>query len=332
MTYLTLGKPLTPDTCGERLDVYLTQKFPFLNRSRWQERVITRKILVNSRPRKPAYRLKAGDRITFSYPVPATRAEISTIYHDPYFSAVCKPSGIPCQPNSYHRLHNLKNITQRELGRIPIHRLDLETSGIIICAADRRVIKKFGLLFQHRKIRKEYLAIVDKVPCQRQWQVNAPVGDLTTSAIRIKKWVTPQGKEAITEFETLAVGRDAALVKAMPQTGRTNQIRIHLSHCGHRILGDKLYHPDEQVFLEHFVHGLTPAVLAEIRHPRLCLHSSRLTFIHPVTSDKVDLVCSLPQELCQFLYSLNIVAALPPMPESAENQPWVEGIDARRYV
>ena len=302
VNYLTLGRPIGRADCGKRLDVYLTQKFRFLNRSQWQQRIASAALLVNARRRKAAHRLKLNDLITFSYPVPPPRLDLPLIYQDEYFTAVHKPSGIPCQPNGRARLHNLKRLVQAQLGRnfSPVHRLDLETSGIVICTAKRTVSTALLHMFQRQAIAKEYLAIVAPPPTWNEQEINAPIGKPMHSAIRIKKWIDAQGKLAVTRCSVLERKAETALLQVKPLTGRTNQIRVHLASCGYPIVGDKLYHPDERVFLDFFAHGLTPFVLAAVRYPRLCLHNSRLHFAHPCTGQLLDLHCPLPHDLQNF--------------------------------
>ena len=302
VNYLTLGRPISRADCGKRLDVYLTQKFRFLNRSQWQQRIASAALLVNTRRRKPAHRLKLNDCITFSYPVPPPRLDLPLIYQDEYFTAVQKPSGIPCQPNGRARLHNLKRLVQAQLGRSfsPVHRLDLETSGIVICTARRAVSTALLRMFQRQTIAKEYLAIVSPPPVWNEQTINAPIGKPVHSAIRIKKWVAADGKPAVTRCVVLERKNEAALLLVKPLTGRTNQIRVHLAYCGHPVVGDKLYHADERVFLDFFAHGLTPYVLAAVGYPRLCLHNSRLCFDHPCIGQPLDLRCALPRDLQNF--------------------------------
>ncbi len=302
MNYLTLGKPISRADCGKRLDVYLAQKFRFLNRSQWQQRIAAASLLVNARRPKASYRLQLDDCLTFSYPTTPPLPTLPIIYQDRYLAAVHKPSGIPCQPNGRARLHNLKRAVQRQLGNhfSPVHRLDLETSGIVICSATRSVSTALLHMFRQHAIAKHYLAIVSPPPTWQRHEIHLPIGKPSSSAIRIKKWVDAQGKPALTRGLVLARKNDMALLQIEPITGRTNQIRVHLASCGHPILGDKLYHPDERVFLDFFAHGLTPFVLAAVRCPRLCLHNNRLRFVHPRTRQLLDLHCPLPPELQAF--------------------------------
>ena len=307
MAYSTLGRPITDDACGKRLDVYLAQKFKFLNRSQWQRRIASRKLLVNGVSVKASYRLRINDQLTFNRPAPPadslSTAKLSILYRDSDLVAVMKPCGIVS--HGYHRLTNLKQLLNEQLNEqppyVPVHRLDRETSGIVICARYRSVVSQLGKLFQNRQIAKEYLAIVNGLPSKQRWRVEAPIADLVDSAIRIKNWVVAGGKEAITDFELLAQRDNQALVRARPITGRTHQIRIHLAYQGHPIIGDKLYHDDEQVFLDYFANGLSPAILAKVQSPHLCLHNHQLRFIHPVTGNQLTITSPLPEFINNWL-------------------------------
>ena len=312
MTYSTLGRPINDDACGKRLDVYLAQKFKFLNRSQWQQRIAGQQLLVNGASAKASYRLRLNDQLTFSRPTPLAdqlpTAELSILYRDSHIVAVAKPCGIVC--HGYHRLTNLKQLLNDQLNEqppyVPVHRLDRETSGIVICARHRSVVSQLGKLFQNRQIAKEYLAVVNGVPAKQRWRVEAPIADLPDSAIRIKNWVVEGGKEAITDFELLAQQDNQALVRARPITGRTHQIRIHLAYLGQPIVGDKLYHDDEQVFLDYFANGLSSTVLAKVQTPHLCLHNHQLRFIHPITGKQLTITSPLPEFINDWLDKHNI--------------------------
>jgi 23S rRNA-/tRNA-specific pseudouridylate synthase len=146
-------------------------------------------------------------------------------------------------------------------------------------------------------VRKEYLAIARGTPTYDHWTADGPLGDLKDSAIRIKKWVVPGGLNSLTEFAVLDRATDACLLEARPKTGRTNQIRIHAAHAGHVLFGDKLYHPDESVFLEYFADGLTDRVIALTGSRRLCLHARALEFMHPESRREVRLEAAMPQDM-----------------------------------
>ena len=288
MPILPLGRQIPESAAEMRIDTYLATHYRFFSRQQWQQRIRTGKVQVNSKVCKPSLRLRPADRLSMNY-APAPTLDLDIRYRDDFFVIVNKPSGIPCQPNSHYRLRNLIHYLRQKLNSryAPVHRLDLETSGLVICTDNKTVAQRFSQLFASHQIKKKYLAVVNGIPKQEHWTVAAPIGDAVGSAIRIKKWVNPHGKHATTHFTLLKTWNDVALVEAVPITGRNNQIRIHLAYCGHHIIGDKLYHPDEQVFLTYYKDGTTADVVAKTRHQRLCLHCHELAFTHPITSSAI---------------------------------------------
>ena len=288
MPILPLGSKIPTHAIATRLDAYLATNYRFFSRQQWQQRIRAGGVRVNAQTCKPSLRLRQDDCLSMSYAQPPA-LKVGIAYQDEYFIIVKKPSGIPCQPNSHYRLRNLIHYVSTQLHNryTPVHRLDLETSGLVICTARKSVAQKFSQLFVNHQIKKKYLAIVHGIPKQKYWTIDAPIGNAVGSNIRIKKWVNPHGKRATTHFTLLNTGQDTALVEAVPITGRNNQIRIHLAYCGHHIIGDKLYYPDEQVFLSYYENGISDDIIAKTRAPRLCLHSSELAFPHPITSNAI---------------------------------------------
>lgn len=285
MPSLPLGRQVPEDAAQMRVDTYLATYYRFFSRQQWQQRIRAGSVQVNRAVCKPSLRLRPADRVSMDY-APAPALDLHIVYHDEHFVIVNKPSGIPCQPNSHYRLRNLIYYLRLKLNAhyAPVHRLDLETSGLVICTTQKTIAQRFSQLFADHKIKKKYLAIVNGIPKQKHWTVAAPIGEALGSAIRIKKWINPDGKPAITHFTLLKTWNDIALIEAVPITGRQNQIRIHLAHCGHHIIGDKLYHPDERVFISYYQDGITADIIAKTRHQRLCLHCHELAFTHPVTT------------------------------------------------
>lgn len=300
-----LGPPVSEGGEGERVDAYLARCFPFLSRSGWLKRIEDGRLIVSGRTLKKASRLRLGDEILLHAPQtaePAVDRGIRVLWQDGAVMAVYKPGNLPMHENGPYKKNTFTQIVWDELGRewAAVHRLDRETSGIVICGATHDVRSRLASDFQSRRMRKEYLAIARGVPEVPKWIADGPIGDLVASQIRIKKWVVPGGLPALTEFEVEETALGATLLRARPLTGRTNQIRIHAAHAGHILLGDKLYHEDEQVFLEYFEKGLTPDVIRRSGFPRLCLHAAALELTHPETGKVERVECELPYDMAAF--------------------------------
>ena len=188
-----------------------------------------------------------------------------------------------------------------------VNRLDRETSGLVLVAKTAAAARRFGLLMQERRIHKEYLAIVWGWPDWEQTIVDASLtrqGKVQPSAIWLKQMIHPGGAKAITEFRvecrfTKSKRDQFALVRAIPKTGRTHQIRVHLASVGHPIVGDKIYGPDEKLYLEFIETGWTEKLERELLLPRHALHSARLSI-----QNESEWTAELPKDLAQFIGQL----------------------------
>lgn len=289
---------------GKRIDAYLSQSFPFLTRSGWQKRMDQGEVLVNRHEVKASYRLRVGDIVQFYHPPeaePEVDRGIRILWEEGEVMAVYKPGNLPMHENGAYRNNTFAKLLDSVRGPdwSAVHRLDRETSGIVLCGSTHRTRQKLAEDFERKKIQKEYLCIVKGVPETPQWSNSGALGDLVQSQIRIKKWVVEGGLSAETGFAVEAVSADGyALLRAFPKTGRTNQIRIHAAHSGHWILGDKLYHPNEDVFLDYWKTGeTTKFVIEQTGFHRCCLHAAALTFTHPVSKMEVRVESPLPEDL-----------------------------------
>jgi 23S rRNA pseudouridine1911/1915/1917 synthase len=211
-----------------------------------------------------------------------------------------------------------------------VNRLDRETSGLVLVAKTSAAARRFGLLMQEHRLHKEYLAIVWGWPDWETKIVDAPMdrqGKHRPSAIWLKQMIHPKGARALTEFQVenrfkkhAAVNHSSsgasrlplpsrgedegegcqhdkfALIRAIPKTGRTHQIRVHLASLGHPVVGDKIYGPNQELYLEFIKTGWTTKLERELLLPRHALHSTKLAI-----RDKMEWQIGLPTDLTQFL-------------------------------
>jgi len=191
-------------------------------------------------------------------------------------------------------------------GQVSIaNRLDRETSGLVLVAKTAAAARDFGLLMQRHSLRKEYLAIVWGWPEWQHQLVDAPLDRQSKhqhSVIWLKQMIHATGAPAQTEFfverrfrRSTPPGNRFSVIRAIPRTGRTHQIRIHLASIGHPIVGDKIYGPDERLYLRFIETGWTHELEQELLLPRHALHSTKLA-----TEDKREWTSALPADLAEF--------------------------------
>jgi 23S rRNA pseudouridine1911/1915/1917 synthase len=216
------------------------------------------------------------------------------VYEDHRFLVVDKPANLLVHPTHPSASSNtlwdeLRKILAYEIvngGQISfVNRLDRETSGLILVAKSAETARALGLLISQHRIRKIYNAIVFGAPGTDTFIVDQPLlrqGTVRSSKIWLKQTVHPDGYPARTEFQVLRRfsrhGKPYALLAAEPKTGRTHQIRVHLAHAGHPIVGDKIYGPNENCYLDFIAFDWSASLEAKLLLPRQALHASSLLF------------------------------------------------------
>jgi len=191
-----------------------------------------------------------------------------------------------------------------------VNRLDRETSGLVLVCKTPEAARRFHSAMSRRAVEKEYLAIVWGWPDRDEFTVTAPIlrqGEQLATAIYLKRCVHPEGAEAVTRFRVekrfekeTSAGNRFALVRAFPETGRTHQIRVHLAHAGHPIIGDKIYGPNERCYLEFIETGWTPSLESRLLLPRHALHSTRLR-VETEEDGALEWNASLAQDLAAWM-------------------------------
>jgi 23S rRNA pseudouridine1911/1915/1917 synthase len=287
---------------GWRLDWFLRKRIPRLSRTRVQ-RVIRGECWVDGKPAKPSQILTPGQVVTFKRPAPVepeVPRELPVLLADPAFYALDKPAGIAMHPTAKWHFSTVTAVLREKFPGEPLqitHRLDLETSGVLLIARTREAAVALKRAFARRKVHKRYLAIVHG-HLEGEGAVDAPLA-LAGGLVRVKMGVREDGLPSRTRWRAIEHRASCTLVECWPETGRQHQIRAHLDHLGHPVVGDKLY-PDERVFADFQDHGWT-AIADRVPLPRQALHAAELSFPHPVSGDTVTVESPLPGDLRSFL-------------------------------
>ena len=312
------GKEATaPDTClvefvvesnyaGWRLDCYLGQKLGRLSRTRIQ--ALIRRQLPGLKPAtlvKPGMCLRFVRHLPAEPPTPGPEA-LAFLFEDEDLLVLNKPAGLPVHPSARYFRHTLVAQLATRFARppSPAHRLDRETSGLLVCTKTLEASRQLMRDFAASRVHKEYLAIVEGHPPEACFSVEAPIAE-GSAAIRIAVRICPEGKPAATQVKVLRRfergGAPFCLLQCRPLTGRQHQIRVHLKHVGFPLVGDKMYGPDEMYF-DRFSRGCLEAEAMErLRLPRHALHASLLCFQHPRTQVPLRFEAGLPEDLRAFL-------------------------------
>ncbi len=227
-----------------------------------------------------------------------------TLYEDEFFLAVDKPSPLPVHAVGRFKEKNLLSLLIRDLRAGPeglriVNRLDSETSGLVLVAKSSQMAGKLGILFENRQVAKEYHAVVFGTPEAQEGTIADSLGLNVESGHNIRV-SDPRGEKAQTDYQVLSSAGGYSLLKVMPHTGRTHQIRAHLSFLGHPIVGDKIY-IDPRIFDRYIQEGWLEEMRAVVKAERLLLHASRLEFRHPVTGELVRFASEIPSCFDSFL-------------------------------
>ncbi len=220
--------------------------------------------------------------------------------------AVNKPGTVVCHPSKFGPWSSLIGAAREYLGAERLHmpsRLDRETSGIVVFARDAAMATRLQTAIHRRRAHKTYLAVLTGV-LPAGVTVTAPIGRAEGSQVIMKRGVDADGQSAETHFEPLSSTDRYTLARVTPHTGRLHQIRVHAAMLGHAIAGDKLYGPDETLFLEFIRDGFTPRLQASLPLRRHALHASRIEFrLHQET---LDYAAPVTEDLRRFCESIGL--------------------------
>lgn len=291
---------VTEEEAGERLDKILARRFKEVySRTYFQYLIDEQLVLLNGIPIKKRAKPEEGDEIEVQF---ASAPEIelipeaiplSILYEDEYLLAINKPAGMVVHPAPGHWSGTFVNGLLYHCGQLAghgdsirpgiVHRLDKETSGVLIAAKTLEMQQKLTLLFASRQVYKEYWSICVGKPADGE--ISAPIGRHPVH--RKQMAIVPTGKQAISFVKTLGWNDKLSFVQVVIATGRTHQIRVHLKYKGTSVLGDALYG--------------NPSVNQFYGAQRQLLHAAKMRFIHPFTGKEVEVFAPPPEDMLRFM-------------------------------
>ena len=291
------------DEAGCRLDVLLARRFG-CSRTAIHQRMCGPVLGAAGRPRKWSHRVRPGEVVripTLVRPEPDVEVRYQLLLVDDWLVAVDKGPGAPVHPVRSYRTRNVLSRLRAELGDpglSPAHRLDRETSGVLLFGRGGRATSGLGRQFAAGGVSKTYLAVVRGEPAFDRRCVDLPLGPDPDFPIRGRVRVDErQGQASRTELRVIRRLGDRALVEARRRTGRMHQIRVHLAALGHPLLGDKLYQDQGRAHLAMIRDQLDPSWLGRLGHHRLALHAAALQLAHPATGEPLCVQAPLPADL-----------------------------------
>ncbi|GHT24203.1 pseudouridine synthase [Planctomycetales bacterium] len=317
---------VAPNEAGWRLDSFLADRFPQYSRTLIRNIIMSGGVSLDAGTAfasrgKPSYRLKPGQRVDFTLqeipheiPLPED-IPLSVLYEDSDLVLINKPVNMVVHPSRGHWSGTLVSaLAFRFAGQLStvrgplragvVHRLDRDTSGVILIAKNDIVHAQLAALFEQRQIQKEYFAVVIGNPHLDRDMIDAPIGlhPKIKERMCIAAPNDSEAKHAQTFYEVIKRYGRFSTVRCLPKTGRTHQIRVHLSHAGYPILCDKMYGGNKVITKEQLL-GTLPVALTD-EHPegmvllrRQALHAQRLTFVHPVTGKELSVTAPLPEDM-----------------------------------
>ncbi|MGB8332609.1 MAG: RluA family pseudouridine synthase [Polyangiales bacterium] len=312
---------VAPEHAGQRLDQFIQHRIPRLSRTRAQEVVRACAYRADGTRRRASERVRAGETVVLVRPAfeeAGVPLQFDVLYEDDAVLAVDKPAGLPVHPSASYHKNTLTYLLRQRFGEDApqiAHRLDRETSGLLLCGRTRAAERELKIAFENRRVRKRYLAIVRGVMPDEDGSIDLSM-DRAKEGLHLLMEVSPEGEgyPAVTRYQVVARRDDATLVSLSPESGRQHQLRVHLSAIGFPIIGDKLYGPEGiDPFLEYIETGMTDALRRRLGHERHALHAYELQFTHPSSLESMTLRAPLAEDLRRLWGEPIDEAAFPPI-------------------
>nr|NJM04008.1 RluA family pseudouridine synthase [Desulfobacula sp.] len=297
---MKLRIPISADQHNKRIDAVLCAHDKTLSRSRAAALMEAGEILVNNKTKKPGYRVKPGDLVTGHIPEFPAEAEVSAedipvdiVFEDGHLLVIHKKAGMAVHPSPgnlsgtlvnalLHHCPDIRGIGEEKTRAGIVHRLDKDTSGLMVVAKTDLALAFLQKEFKARRVEKTYLALVTGNLPEDRGEINLPIGRHPVKR-KLMAVNYETGKPAITLWQVKKRFRESCLLEIDLKTGRTHQIRVHFYETGHPLLGDLVYQPGR--FRKK-----------KSRAPRQMLHSHRLSFRHPYSGQRMEFKAELPED------------------------------------
>lgn len=298
--------PATADEIRMRLDAWLAHRHPDLSRARWQELIKDGRVTFNGLVRKASSTMQAGDIAEVLIPEPVSTEVVAEdipldiLFEDQDLIVINKPPRLVVHPAPGHasgtlvnallfHCHDLAGIGG-ELRPGIVHRLDQDTSGVIVAAKNETAMNHLAAQFKDRATKKEYVAIVWGVPMHLNGTIETTIGRDPFNRKKMSAR-SPQGRDAVSHYNVVKSWKDFALLRITIETGRTHQIRVHLAHIKHPVVGDTVY-------------GIKRPEALPIPVERQLLHAWRLTLTHPRTGQPMTFEAPWPEDMKMLVTAL----------------------------
>ena len=277
-----------------RIDIYLAN-ITDMSRSKIKNLINDKKILVNGNSISANYKVRLNDKIDILEKeidniIEGEDIKINILYEDEYLAIINKESGMVVHPGAGNKNHTLVNAliykynfdTKDNIRPGIVHRLDKDTSGVMIIVKDEKLLDVISNMIKDKKVERKYIALVDGVIKNESGTIKAPIGRDPNN--RLKYIVTDiNAKDAVTHFKVLKRFNNKTLIECLLETGRTHQIRVHLKYINHPIFNDPLYNKE-------FINGFGQF-----------LHSKSIKFIHPITKKELYIECDIPNIMKEYI-------------------------------
>lgn len=314
---LTLTCHVDAFRSGWTIVEFLAHRFPYHTAEGWTKRIGQQWVRVNDAFIEPHQVVQKNDAVAYTiwHAEPPVDDRYDVLFEDDHFLAVSKSGNIPVHACGVYIVATLIARLRADFGpKVNLaHRLDRETSGVVMLAKHRVANRELARAFERGEVDKRYFAVVYGCVVEREFVIDEPIGKIDVryqypveyewgkennlATYLPKQRVAPDGKSARTRVEVVRHHDNFTTLRLTPEQGRTNQIRVHLAHIGHPIVGDKTYALSGEVREEQLREGLTPRVRDALVTARHALHCESLTFMHPLEHRSITVRAEVPEDV-----------------------------------